>query len=106
MIYNIDETLTFHLIRSGATNLSYKRFTYSRATFCVIFQLHPVWYGICIIGWESLRKILYPLFHLIGKGKWIDVMERKPFELLGNKISDYPLEKIEIIQEIKNVILS
>ena len=94
LIYNLDETLSFHLIRSGAKNFSYKRFSYSRATFRVIFQLHPLWYWICIIGWETLRKLLYPVFRFIGKGHWIDVMERKPFEILGNRMSEYSQERL------------
>lgn len=97
IIANIDQTLTLHLVKAGAKNYSYKRFTYSFATLRSIFFLHPVWYGICILGRETLRKIVYPLLHLSGKGYFIDRLERLPFVLLGNKIGDYDLDKLKAL---------
>ena len=93
-IYNIDETLTLHVIKDGAKNYSYKRFTYTRATITTIFTIHPVWYGVLVIGRETIRKICYPCLRLLGKGKWIDRIERKPFEILGNRIGEYGYEKL------------
>jgi len=94
IIANIDETLTLHVIKDGAKNLSYKRFRYTRSTFKTIFTLHPVWYGICIIWWETMRKIVYPLLQCIWQGKWIDVIERLPFILLGNGVKKYSREEV------------
>lgn len=94
IIANIDETLTLHVIKDGAKNFSYKRFRYTRSTFKTIFTLHPLWYGIFIIGWEMMRKVVYPIFRFVGKGKWIDTMERLPFVLLGNSIKRYSREEI------------
>jgi hypothetical protein len=42
-----------------------------------------------------MRKIVYPILQWIDTGKWIDILERKSFELLGNKIMDYPREKLQ-----------
>jgi len=92
-IYNIDETLTFHRIKDGASNFSYKRFHYSWATMHTVFTLHPVWYALCIIWRETMRKIVYPVLQWIDRGKLIDNIERKPFELLGNRAGRYWEEK-------------
>lgn len=89
LIYTINETLTLHLVKDGARNFSYKWFRYSRSTIRTIFTLHPVWYGICIFGFETCRKVFYPLLRLIGKGQWIDAIERLPFVILGRKIEVY-----------------
>lgn len=94
-IYNIDETLTFHRIKDGASNFSYKRFRYSWGTMRTVFTLHPLWYSICIILWETMRKIIYPILQCIGKGQRIDMIERIPFLLLGNKISIYNIKNFK-----------
>lgn len=94
-IYNIDETLTFHQIKNGASNLSYKWFRYSWVTIHTIFILHPIWYSICVIGWETMRKLVYPVLQWIGRWNWIDILERKPFEILGKEIYHYPKKKIK-----------
>lgn len=96
-IYNINQTLTFHRIKDGASNFSYKWFNYSWTTIRTIFILHTIWYGICIIGWESMRKFTYPILLNVWKNGWIDAIERKPFEILGNKISKYTQKKIYIM---------
>jgi hypothetical protein len=41
-----------------------------------------------------MRKIVYPIVQWIGKGKWIDIIERKPFELMGNKTRGYSKQRI------------
>lgn len=92
-IGNIDETLTLHLVKARAKNFSYKRFEYRWSTIKTIFSLHPVWYGILIVGFETMRKILYPLFQLIGKWWWIDTIERLPFVILWRKIEKYDVER-------------
>lgn len=94
LIYNINETLTFHRIKDGASNFSYKWFHYSWAILKTVFTLHPIWYGMCVIGWETMRKIVYPVLHWIKKKEWIDILERKPFELMGSTIQFYTQEKI------------
>jgi len=94
-IYNIDETLTIHRIKSWAENYSYQRFTYNLSTFKNIFTLHPIRYWICIIVWETMRKIMYPLFHKIGKWTWIDQAERIPFQLQWYKIEKYNNKKLK-----------
>jgi teichuronic acid biosynthesis glycosyltransferase TuaG len=96
-IYNINETLTFHRIKSGVSNFSYKWFRYSWVTINTVFTLHPVWYSICIIWWETMRKIVYPVLQVIDKERWIYVLEKRPFEMMGNKMEAYPIEKLNKI---------
>ncbi len=97
LIYNINKTLTMHRIKDGASNFSYKWFTYTWATLHTIFTLHPIWYALCIIWRETMRKIVYPVFLWIGKGNWIDIVERKPFELLGDRIEKYDQKRVSEI---------
>lgn len=94
-IYNLNDMLTFHRIKDWASNFSYKRFKYSWVTLKTVLTLHPIWYVICVIWWETMRKIIYPTLKLIWKGNWIDIIERKPFEFLGNKMAKYPLKKLK-----------
>ena len=86
LIYTIDETLTVHRIKKGAENYSYKWFKFSKENIKTIFELHPFWYWCLCIGFETLRKIVYPVLHWIKKDEWIDVIERIPFKLQGKKI--------------------
>ena len=97
IIYNINETLTMHRIKDGASNFSYKRFLYTWGTMNTIFILHPIWYGICIVLRETMRKIIYPILSWIGKWKRIDVIERIPFRLMGNKMGEYNKQKISFM---------
>lgn len=94
LIHNIDQTLTLHLVKSAASNYSYKRFTYSRSTLHSIFGLHPWWYGLWVLFRETKRRFAYPVLKLLWRVKMIDWFERVPFVLLGNKIESYPKEKL------------
>ncbi len=93
LIANLDETLTLHVVKAWAKNYSYKRFTYSFPTIRTVFLLHPVWYGVCILWFETLRKILYPILQFLWKWVWIDSIERLPFVLLGRTIETYDEER-------------
>jgi len=86
LIWNIDETLTIHRIKKWSENYSYKWFKYTKTNISTIFELHPIWYWILCIWFETLRKVTYPLLHIIKKDKRIDNIERLPFKLLGYKI--------------------
>lgn len=94
LIWNIDETLTIHRIKKWSENYSYKWFRYTKENFKTIFWLHPVWYGILCIWFETLRKIVYPILHKIKKDNWIDKIERLPFILQGYKIGKIKNEEI------------
>ena len=94
LIANIDETLTVHRVKKWAENYSYKWFKYTRMNFETIFKLHPVWYGILCVGFETLRKIVYPLLHWIKKDNWIDSIERLPFILQWKEIVVVNFENI------------
>jgi len=97
LIYNIDEVLTMHRVKSGAKNYSYKWFQYSIATLRTIYDLHPLLYGICIVGRETMRKLLYPVLQWAGKWWLIDKVERLSFMALGAKIEDYSKERLRRI---------
>jgi len=86
LIRNLDETLTIHRIKPWAENYSYKRFKLTRENLNTIFYLHPVLYGIGVVGFEILRKLMYPILHRIKKDWWIDKIERWPFRLEGYKM--------------------
>ena len=88
LIGNLDETLTSHRIKPWAENYSYKRFKFTRENLNTIFYLHPVWYGIGVVGFEILRKLMYPILHRIKREGWIDKIERWPFRLEGMKIKE------------------
>lgn len=96
-IYNVDETLTFHRIKDGASNFSYKWFRYSWQTIRTVFSLHPLWYSICVIAWETMRQIIYPILWRIKKEWLIEIIERASFQLLGNKIWIYDNNKIKLL---------
>ena len=81
LIWNIDETLTIHRIKPWTENYSYKRFKFTRENLNTMFYLHPVWYGIWVVGFETLRKIVYPILHRIKRDWCIDKIERLPFRL-------------------------
>ena len=86
LIWNIDETLTVHRIKKGAENYSYKWFKFTKENIKTIFELHPFWYWCLCIGFEILRKKIYPILHKIKKDHWIDNIERLPFKLQWKKI--------------------
>ena len=86
LIGNINETLTIHRIKKWSENYSYKWFKYTKTNLSTIFELHPVWYWILCLWFETVRKVVYPILHKIRKDQWIDKIERSPFRLQGYKI--------------------
>ena len=88
LISNIDETLTVHRIKPWAENYSYKWFKYTKKNLNTIFYLHPIWYWILCIWFETLRKIIYPWLHTIKKDNWVDGIERLPFKIQGYHINN------------------
>lgn len=89
LIYNINQTLTFHRVRDGGQNYSYQWFRFTGQNFKTLFYLHPIWYACLALWFECLRKIFYPFLHFLGKEYWIDKIERFPFFLLGKEIQKY-----------------
>lgn len=81
-IYNISELLTIHRVISGEKNYSYKWFTFTKDNLHTLYALHPWWYATAALGWETMRKIVYPVLQKIWKGSWIDKMERLPFKMI------------------------
>lgn len=85
-IYNIPETLTIHRVKKGSENYSYKRFRFSKENIKRLYTLHPWGYATAALFWEIMRKSIYPILQKVGKGNWIDKIERLPFRLQGYKI--------------------
>lgn len=92
LLYTIDETLTMHRIKDGASNYSYKWYTFTWKNLQTVFTLHPVWYAVFATGFEFMRKIIYPVLHWVNLGRLIDRIERVPFVLQGYKVRKYSRE--------------
>ncbi len=84
-IQEIEEALTFHRIRKGAENYSYRWFQFTQNTISQVYKTHAFRYATCVIGWECMRKVVYPFLSLIGRQDSIDSLERIPFWLMGKK---------------------
>lgn len=85
-IYNLDESLTLHLIKKWSTNYSYKWHKLNWVNIKRVYSLHSPLYASLTLGWEIKRKILYPIFQILWLGRWIDPIERIPFRVFWNKI--------------------
>ena len=81
-IYNIDDPLTLHLIKSTSANYSYKWHRLTLENIRRAYALHPFLYATLTIGWEIKRKILYPILNIFRLGKWINPIERIPFRMM------------------------
>jgi len=93
-IYNLDDTLTLHLVRDGAHNYSYKWYKLTFKNLKTVFSIHPVWYGVFATGFELMRKIVYPVLHRLKCGYMIDRIERMPFRLQGYTVKKYSVADI------------
>ena len=82
LIWNIDETLTIHRIKSWFKNYTYKRYKPNIQSLKTVFYLHPRRYGIWATIFELLRMIVYPTLHKIKKDNLINNFERIPYLLL------------------------
>lgn len=85
-IYNLSEPLTLHLIKKWTGNMSYRWHTLSFKNIKRVYQLHPFWYATLTLGWEILRKGLYPLLNFLGQKHSINQIERLPFRIMGKEI--------------------
>jgi glycosyltransferase involved in cell wall biosynthesis len=86
VIYNLEESLTLHLIKKWSTNYSYKWYTLSSKNIKRAYDLHTFSYATLTLWWELMRKICYPIFQKLWCGKWIDPIERVPFRMFWNQI--------------------
>jgi len=94
LLYNIDETLTLHRVRDGASNYSYRWYKLTWKNLQTVFGLHPVWYAVFATLFELMRKIVYPVLHWLRLGRWIDKIERVPFRLQGYKVRKYGISEL------------
>lgn len=86
LIYNLDESLTLHLIKKWSTNYSYRWHRLNLVNIKQAYKLHSFPYATLTIGWELMRKVCYPLLQATWLGRWIDPIERIPFRIFGNQI--------------------
>ncbi len=86
LIYNLEESLTLHLIKKWSTNYSYRWHKLSWINIKRVYSLHSPLYATLTLGWEIKRKVVYPLLQAFWLGRWIDAIERMPFRLFGNQI--------------------
>jgi hypothetical protein len=81
-IFNLSDSLTLHLIKSSNTNYSYRWHTLSLKNIERVYGLHTFSYATLTIGWEIMRKIIYPVLNIVKAGRWINAIERFPFRLM------------------------
>ncbi len=86
-IYNLDESLTLHLLKRTSGNYSYRWHKLTWTNIKRVYQLHSFIYASLTIAWELLRKVLYPVLNFLKLGIWINPIERFPFRIMGNKIN-------------------
>ena len=94
LIGNIDKTLTIHRIKKWSENYSYKWFKFNKKNIDTIFYLHSIWYWSCVVLFELMRKMVYPILHRIKKWDLIDKIERIPFILQWYRIRKIEGKKI------------
>lgn len=80
-IYNLQESLTLHLIKSTSANYSYRWHRLTWANIQRAYELHSPLYATLTIGWEMKRKLLYPILNVLKLGRWISPIERIPFRV-------------------------
>ena len=97
-IGNIDEVLTIHRIKKWADNYTYKWFRPTKTNLSTLFYIYsPIWW-ICVLCFEFIRKLIYPIFHLLKKWRYIDKIERFPFVLRRYDIKDINKEGFKLLK--------
>ncbi len=95
LIYNIDQAITMHRVRDGASNYSYKWYKLTLKNLKTVIGLHPLWYVISTTLFELMRKIVYPFLYRLKFGYLIDKIERVPYRLQGYKVRKYTKKDID-----------
>jgi len=80
-IWNINEILTIHRVKKWADNYTYKWFKLTKTNLGTLFYIYPLVWWICVLCFEFMRKIIYPVLHFLKAWKYIDKIERFPFLL-------------------------
>lgn len=80
-IGNVDEVLTIHRVKKWADNYTYKWFKLTKTNLSTLFYIYPLVWWICVLCFEFMRKIIYPVLHFLKAWKYIDKIERFPFLL-------------------------
>jgi hypothetical protein len=83
----INEVLTTHIIQANYSNASFSRFKINKSCIKRLFDVH--WWSIytfCALGFELIRKAIYPILKRHKKFGTILKIEQFPFKLLWFKI--------------------
>jgi hypothetical protein len=96
-IWNINKILTIHRVKKWANNYTYKRFKPSAINLNTLFYVYPPFSWICVIIFELIRKLIYPILHKINKWYLIDKIERIPFILRWYEIIDFNISDLAVI---------
>ena len=105
-IYNIDKTLTCHIIKSGYSNATYSWFSLNMKHIGRIFDVHGYsFYAILVLNYEIFRKFLMMFQkHLSNQALFI-YFDRLPYRLSGNQILPLSDIKDAYVQKIKDSFL-
>ncbi len=85
-IYNLEESLTLHLIKKTSGNYSYRWYSLSMTDIQQTFAIHSAKFATLITGWEIMRKLIYPILNFLWLENWINPIERIPFRIMGKQI--------------------
>lgn len=96
LIYNIDESLTFHLIKDNFNNLSYSWFKINYKNFKRVFDLHWITlYSFLALWYELSRYIIIRIKIAKTFPKFFKWFDRAPYNVVGNWFKDYKWSEIE-----------
>lgn len=86
-LWSIDEVLTTHIIQGDYSNTSFSWFKVNTSCIRRLFAVHGwTWYTFLALGFELMRKLMYPSLKKYKKFGTMLRLEQLPFRLLGFKI--------------------
>lgn len=93
LLGNVNELLTVHRVKKGADNYTYKWFKLTKKNLDTLFSIYsPIWW-VCVLLFEIMRKILYPILHYYKIWRHIDKIERIPFVLRWYIIENFSINE-------------
>jgi glycosyltransferase involved in cell wall biosynthesis len=95
-IYNLDEPLTFHLIKDNFNNLSYSWFKINYANFKRVFDLHWITLYAFLALWYELSRYII-IRSRIAKvfPKFFKCFDRAPYKVVGGEFKDFEGSDVE-----------
>lgn len=104
-IYNIDDSLTLHLIKKWYSNYTFSWFKFNSRYIKRIFEVHSFsLYSFFILFYEITKKIFLFFLKLINNYKLYVYFDRLPYLLIWNKFVDIKnCENWKICEMYKNL---